>query len=221
VVSISVLKRVIITGGTGGLGNSITKQFKAAGWEVLALSRNDLDLTCSLAIDTFFSANVCDLLICAAGVIRDQPLAKMEESTWDEIYEINYLAAKKCALAAISTMMKNNSGHVIFISSYAANHPTAGQAAYATAKASILGLTRDLALRYGSNNIRANAILPGFMATPMTVNVSDKRKQVVHELHTMGELNTPEIVAEFILFLEEHMPYTSSQIFQLDSRPSF
>ncbi len=220
-LSIWALKRVIITGGTGGLGKSINEQFNIAGWEVLALGRNDLDLRSEPAIGAFFSANDCDLLICAAGIIRDQPLVKMDESTWDEIVEINFSAAKKCALAAIPVMMKKGVGHVIFISSYAANHPTIGQAAYATAKAAMLGLTRDLALRYGSNNIRVNAILPGFMETPMTENVSEKRKQEVRELHTLGAFNTPEIVAEFIRFLEEHMPHTSGQIFQLDSRPPF
>lgn len=220
-LSIWVLKRVIITGGTGGLGKSISKQFNAAGWKTLALDRNHLDLKNSLAIESFFSANDCDLLICAAGTIDDQPLAIMNESAWDEIYEINFLAAKKCASAAILTMSKKNKGHIIFISSYAAKDPAIGQAAYATAKASILGLTKDLASKYGSNYIRVNAILPGFMETPMTENVSEKRKLEVRQLHAINDFNTPDIVAEFILFLEEHMPYTSGQIFQLDSRPSF
>lgn len=220
-LSIWVLKRVIITGGTGGLGKSISKQFNADGWEILALGRNDLDLKNSLAVDSFFSANDCDLLICAAGAIDDQPLSKMNESTWDEIYEINFLAAKKCALAAILTMSKKNKGHVIFISSYAAKDPVIGQAAYATAKASMLGITKDLAFKYGSSHIRVNAILPGFMETPMTEDVSEKRKHEVRQLHAIDDFNTPDIVAEFILFLEEHMPYTSGQIFQLDSRPSF
>ncbi len=220
-LSIWVLKRVIITGGTGGLGKFISKHFNAAGWDVLALGRKDFDLKNSSGIDSFFSANDCDLLICAAGAIDDQPLAKMNESTWDNIYEINFLAAKKCALAAILSMSKKNKGHVVFISSYAAKDPVMGQAAYASAKASILGFTKDLALRYGSNYIRVNAILPGFMETPMTENVSEKRKQEVRQLHAIDEFNTPEIVAEFILFLEEHMPHTSGQIFQLDSRPSF
>ena len=215
---ILVLKRVIITGGTGGLGRAITKQFASAGWEVFALGRNDLDLSDSSAINSFFSTNNCDLLICAAGMINDQTLAKMDESTWDEVFEIHYTAAKLCALAAIPMMSCSGRGHVIFISSYAANHPAIGQAAYATAKAAILGLTKDLALTHGSNNIRVNAILPGFMETSMTEQVSEKRKQVVRELHALGESNTPDMAAEFILFLEQRMPHTSGQVFQLDSR---
>ncbi len=214
-----MLKRVIITGGTGGLGKSITRQFQIAGWEVVALGRNDLDLSDQAAIHAFFSKEQCDLLICAAGIIRDQPLAKMDELIWDEVMEINYAAAMYCALAAIPVMIENGGGHVMFVSSYAANHPTIGQVAYATSKAAILGFTKDLALTYGSNNIRVNAILPGFMETPMTENVSEKRKQEVLDSHVLGEFNTPDIVAEFMLFLQERMPLTSGQIFQLDSRP--
>ena len=217
---IRALKHVIITGGTGGLGKAIAEHFKTAAWTVTALGRNDLNFNDSFEIAKYFATNSCDLLICAAGAIDDQPLAKMDESSWDEIIRINYIAARQCALAAISKMIGNGSGHVIFISSYAANHPTIGQAAYATAKAGILGITRDLAHSHGSNKIRVNVILPGFMDTPMTKNLSIKRKQEIREMHSLGEFNRPEIVAEFILFLEEQMPYTSGQIFQLDSRPS-
>lgn len=216
---IPVLKRVIITGGTGGLGKAITKQFAGAGWEVVALGRTDLDLSDSAAIDRFFSTNDCNLLICAAGMIKDQTLMTMDEFSWDDVFEIHYTAARNCALAAIPMMVRKGHGHVVFISSYAAIHPAVGQAAYATAKAAILGLTKDLALTYGSNQIRVNAILPGFMETPMTEQVSDNRKQLVRELHALGEFNTPDIAAEFILFLEQSMPHTSGQFFQLDSRP--
>lgn len=218
---IAGLKRVIITGGTGGLGKSISQIFKIAGWEVLALCRDDLDLTDELAVAAFFSEHRCDLLICAAGIIRDQPLIKMDEPTWDEMMEINYTAAKNCALAAVPGMIDNGEGHVIFISSYAANHPSIGQAAYATAKSAILGFTKDMALRHGYNRIRFNAILPGFMETPMTANVSDNRKQEVRDSHVLGEFNTPEVTAGFILFLEERMLHTSGQVFQLDSRVEF
>jgi 3-oxoacyl-[acyl-carrier protein] reductase len=218
VLIISVLKRVIITGGTGGLGKSLNQAFCAEGWDTLALSRKDLVLTDSDAVATFFSEHDCDLLICAAGAIDDQPLIKMDEQVWDEIFRINYTAAKICAEAAIPNMLKSGKGHIVFISSYAAIHPTFGQAAYASAKAAILGFTRDLSLRYGSNNIRVNAILPGFMKSNMTAAISQGRKQEVLESHVLGKFNTTDIVAEFILFLEERMPYTSGQIFQLDSR---
>jgi len=213
------LKRVIITGGTGGLGQSIQWYFSAAGWEVVALGRKDLDLGDQLAVEAFFSMQKCDLLICAAGGVKDQILARMDVSTWEELFDMNYKASERCALAAISSMEKNGCGHVVFVSSYSAIHPPIGQVAYATSKAALLGLTKDLAVSVGSNGIRVNAILPGFLETPMTAEVSDTRRKEVLNAHAMGEFNSVDCVAEFIHFLHERMPFTSGQIFQLDSRP--
>ncbi len=143
----------------------------------------------------------------------------MEECEWDDVYAVNFTAARLCAEAAIPGMVERGGGHVVFISSYAAVRPAIGQAAYATAKAALLGLTKELASLHGRKNIRVNAILPGFLETRMTEAVSEKRKEVVRGLHFLGKFNTPAIAADFIWFLEESMPFTSGQSFHLDSRP--
>ena len=143
----------------------------------------------------------------------------MEGDVWDEVFELNFSAARNCAFAAIPAMKRAGEGHVVFISSYAAVHPAVGQAAYATAKAALHGLTKELAKEYGSDGIRVNTVLPGFLETPMTAAVSEKRREVVKELHFLGKLNTPQAAAGFIRFLHEQMPHTSGQIFSLDSRP--
>ena len=216
---ISALKRVIITGGAGGFGSAISSRFRDAGADTTALGRKDLDLADDEAVKAYFSENSCDLLVCAAGIIRDQPLKYMEEQKWDEIFRVNFTAAKNCALAALPSMVERNGGHVVFISSYAAVHPAVGQAAYAAAKASLLGLTKDLAAAYGEKGIRVNALMPGFLETAMTETVSEKRKSVVRDLHFLKEFNTTDAAADFLWFLDERMPWTSGQIFQLDSRP--
>ncbi|MEP3213838.1 MAG: SDR family oxidoreductase [Luteolibacter sp.] len=213
------VERAIITGGTGGLGSAMADCLKTGAWEVVQLGRKDLDLSDHSALAAFFSSEKCDLLVCAAGMIRDQPLSRMEEDAWDEVFLVNFTAARDCARAAISQMVERGRGHIIFISSYAAVHPAIGQAAYATAKAALHGLTKGLAEEHGRNGIRVNAVLPGFLETPMTAAVSEKRREIVRNLHFLGELNTPESAAEFIRFLHERMPHTSGQVFSLDSRP--
>ncbi|MFD2255502.1 SDR family NAD(P)-dependent oxidoreductase [Luteolibacter algae] len=213
------MKRVIITGGTGGLGSAIAKCFKSENWEVIALGRQDLDLLDETALAAYFEKNPCDLLICAAGIIRDEPIKRMTEDHWDKVFSVNFRAATNCAIAALPGMVKRGIGHIIFISSYAAERPTVGQAAYATAKASLTGLTKDLAECYGSKGIRVNAISPGFLETPMTDAVLPRRKEIVRDLHFLGQFNTAEIAAKFIGFLHEHLPFTSGQVFHLDSRP--
>ncbi len=213
------MKRVIVTGGTGGLGNAICGKFQEEKWEVVALGSADLDLTDKDAVQRFFARECCDLLVCAAGIIRDQPIVRMEEGEWDDVFRVNFTAAKLCAEAAIPVMSASGGGQVVFISSYAAVHPAVGQAAYATAKAALLGLTKELAAQYGRENIRVNAVLPGFLETPLTVAVKERRKDAVKELHFLGKFNTPAVVADFIWFLQERMPFTSGQSFCLDSRP--
>jgi 3-oxoacyl-[acyl-carrier protein] reductase len=91
---------------------------------------------------------------------------------------------------------------------------------YAAAKRAILGLTRDLAKRHGRQNIRINAILPGFLDNRMTKSVSEKRRESVRNDHALGRWNTMDRVAAFVRFLHEQMPHTSGQWFQLDSRDS-
>ncbi|MGJ8643759.1 MAG: SDR family oxidoreductase [Luteolibacter sp.] len=213
------MERAIITGGTGGLGSAIASCLSEGGWETVQLGRKDLDLADKNALKAYFSAEKCDLLVCAAGMIRDQPLSRMEEVAWDEVFQVNFTAARNCARAAIPAMIQQGKGHIIFISSYAAMHPAVGQAAYAAAKAALHGLTKELAEKHGNSGIRVNAVLPGFLETPMTSAVTEKRREIVKKLHFLGELNTPETAAEFIRFLHERMPHTSGQIFSLDSRP--
>jgi 3-oxoacyl-[acyl-carrier protein] reductase len=213
------LKRAVITGGTGGLGSAIAAVFREKGWEVVQLGSKDLDLEDTGAVGRFFAEQPCDLLVCAAGIIRDEPLARMEEGSWDDVFAVNFTAAASCAAAVVPGMVSKGCGHVVFVSSYAALHPAVGQAAYAAAKAALLGLTKDLGVRHGSEGLRFNAVLPGFLETPMTDAVSPKRKDAIRSLHHLGEFNTPAAAAEFVWFLEERMPWTSGQVFQLDSRP--
>jgi 3-oxoacyl-[acyl-carrier protein] reductase len=131
---------------------------------------------------------------------------------------VNYQAAAACAAAALPSMIGRGCGHLIFISSHSALHPPVGQLPYATAKAALLGLTASLARINGLHGIRVNAILPGFLETPMTESVSGKRKTGILGQHALGRFNTPDTVAKFIRHLHEDLPHTSGQIFQLDSR---
>lgn len=201
------------------MGSAIARQFRNARWEAVGLGRGDLDLTDRVEVKRYFSENPCDLLVCAAGIVRDQPLVKMETAVWDEVFEVNFTAARNCAAAAVESMAGKGGGHVIFVSSYAAMYPAVGQAAYATAKAALLGLTKGLAAERGADGVRVNAVLPGFLETKMTEGVSGKRKDIVREQHVLGKFNTVEAAAEFFVFLEERMKGTSGQLFQLDSRP--
>lgn len=206
----------VITGGEGDLARHLVAALDHAGFAVHAPGRNELDVTDCQSIESYFKDRHSSLLICNAGIIRDQPLARMSEADWDQVMEVNLQGALACARAALAGM--KGGGHIVFVSSYSALHPTVGQSAYATAKAALLGLVRDLAVQQGAANIRINAVLPGFLATRMTATVSEARRKEVIEQHALGRFNTPECVAAFIRFLHQELPHTSGQTFQLDSR---
>ena len=214
------MKHLVITGAGGGLGKALATVFTDIGWEVGLPGRGELDVTDLAAIRNYFESRPLDLLVCAAGIIRDVPLGHMRENQWNDVFAVNYQGAADCAAAVLPGMIRQGHGHVVFISSYSALHPAAGQAAYAASKAALLGLAADLAARHGPSNIRVNAILPGFMETRMTQTVSDPRKAEILADHALGRFNTPAAVAKFIRHLHDELPHTSGQVFQLDSRIS-
>lgn len=209
---------MVITGGEGGLGQAIARAFAAAGHPVLAPGRRELDVTDAAAVRRFFRAHPPALLVCNAGLTRDAPLARLDEAAWDEVLAVNLRGAAACAAAAARGMLRAGVGHLVFISSHSALHPPRGQAAYAAAKAGLIGLARSLARELGPAGIRVNTLLPGFLDTPMTAGLATERREQVRREHVLGRCNTPEAVAGFLVHLHEHLPHTSGQVFQLDSR---
>ena len=209
---------VVITGGSGGLGRAIVEVFSEDSWQIAAPTRAELDVTNPSGIRSYFESRPVDLLVCAAGIIRDAPLARLDESAWDEVVAVNYQGAAACASAVLPAMIARGRGHIVFISSYSALHPPVGQLAYATAKAALIGLTASLAKEHGAHGIRVNAILPGYLETPMTGTVSERRKKEILNDHSLRRFNTPSATAKLIRFLQENLPHTSGQVFQLDSR---
>ena len=211
--------QAIITGGKGGLGEAISIKLKSAGVDVLSPGRGDLNVADAASVrDYFHQLDYIDLLVCNAGAILDKPLARMSASDWDQVMQVNLKGAFLCAREVSRSMMKRRSGHIIFISSFSAIHPPAGQANYAAAKSALLGVMKSMAQELGARNVRVNAILPGFLETKMTDNLSDEVKQAALQKHTLGRFNTPEAVAEFITHLHQRMLHTSGQVFNLDSR---
>lgn len=211
-------QRAVITGGAGSLGCVLAAELAAHDIEVDAPGRGVLNVSSKKSIADYFNSKPLDLLICNAGITRDAPIARLNEKEWDEVYQTNYLGALHCAEAAIPQLISKGKGHIIFISSFSAKHPPIGLNAYASAKAALLGLVSDLSVRYGASGIRVNAILPGFLETRMTAEVSDERREQVLAHHALGRFNTCEAVAKFVRFLHLEMPHTSGQQFQLDSR---
>jgi 3-oxoacyl-[acyl-carrier protein] reductase len=212
------MNHLVITGGCGGLGSALLAAFHSPHWHLAAPGRHQLDVTQPAAVRGYFAGRAVDLVVCAAGITRDAPLARLDEAGWDEVIAVNFTGAAACAAAVLPGMVARGAGHLVFLSSFSALQPPAGQVAYATAKAALLGLTRRLAHRHGGHGIRVNAILPGFLETALTRQVTAKRRAEILAAHSLGAFNTPAAVAGFIHHLHHCLPHTSGQFFQLDSR---
>ena len=212
--------QAVITGGTGGLGSAIAEVLAAPNWSIAAPGSRELDVTNPSQVRNYFKGRDIDLLVCAAGITRDESLGKLSEEAWDDTWSVNFSGALSCIRAALPKMIERRRGHIILISSFSALRPPRGQAPYAAAKSALLGLCADLASQHGPSNIRINAVLPGFLETAMTSDVTaERRKQIIAD-HVLGRFNTCAHAADFIKFLHHHMPHTSGQVFQLDSRIS-
>jgi len=213
------LELALVTGGQHGLGAVIAGTLVGAGMEVLAPGSGELDVTDVVGVKRYFGKiGELGLLVCNAGVTVDRPLVRITESDWDRVMAVNLNGAFRCAREASRGMMKRRCGHVVFISSFSGVRPPVGQANYAAAKAALLGLMKSMARELGPRNVRVNAILPGFLETPLTQGLSDAIQDVSREKHVLGRFNTPQAVGDFVTFLHQQMPHTSGQVFNLDSR---
>lgn len=208
---------IVITGGGGDLAQEIVKVFQKK-YTLSAPKKQELDVTDPAKVQRFFDKREVDLLICNAGITDDNLLLKMTEKSWDKVLNTNLKGSFLCADACLPSMAQRQRGHVIFINSFSAFHPPAGQAHYAAAKAGLTGLTDSFAKNYGKNGVRVNQICPGWLETKMTAKITEKRKQEVLEKHALRQFNTAASVAHFLLYLHENLPFTSGQTFHLDSR---
>ena len=212
-------RHAVITGGTGSLGSAIAAALQAPGWTIAAPGSKDLDVRDPAAVRNYFHHRDIDLLVCAAGITRDAPIARLTHEAWDDTWSVNFRGALDCANAVLPGMIARGSGHIIFISSHSALHPPAGQAAYGTAKAALFGTGhRSRPPPWSVQHPRQ------CRAARFSRNPHDQHRHRMHAARKfsprtrLGRFNTCERVAAFIRFLHHDLPHTSGQVFQLDSR---
>ena len=208
----------LITGGEGDLAQAIRSELVAAGWEVHAPGRGELDVRDPQAVRAYIVAlPKLDLLVNNAGVVEDSLSLSMTEESFSRVLDVNLSGAFRCARAAVKIMARQRDGHIINIGSFAALAGTAGQSNYAAAKAGMIGLTQSLAAEYGARGVRCNCVLPGFLETRMTRAMLERRRADVLAAHALGRLNTVADAARFIVMLDTFQ-HISGQVFHLDSR---
>jgi 3-oxoacyl-[acyl-carrier protein] reductase len=209
---------VLITGGRGGLGTALAREFSALGDQVRAPGRDELDVRSEKSVEAYFAEiDRLDVLVANAGIVRDATLLKQTNGDFDAVLETNLRGVFLGVRAALRFMIKQRSGHLLLIGSRSARNGPRGQAAYAAAKAGLVAFAQSVAREYGPRNVQCNVVLPGFLETKFVAQLTPDRVEAIRAEHALGRFNTPDNAARFIAQLAR-LDHVSGQVFTLDSR---
>ena len=220
-------KKVIITGATGGIGNSLVKKFTDNGSIVLATGTKEEKLNnlknkfSSILIEKFnldehkniesfieSASNKLgglDILVNNAGITLDNISIRLTEENWKKVLDINLTSTFLMCKFAIKKMLKNKSGKIINITSIVGHTGNLGQANYSASKAGIVAFSKSLAIEYAKKNININCVSPGFIKTEMTDKINEEFKKMLISKIPSGDLGTGEDVSNCVAFLASDM----------------
>jgi 3-oxoacyl-[acyl-carrier protein] reductase len=142
-----------------------------------------------------------DILVNNAGIIRDNTLRKMKLKEWESVLATNLTGVFHCTRAVLGTMLKQERGRIINISSVVGQMGNFGQTNYAASKAGVIGFTKSLARELARKGITVNAIAPGFTETSLVKNLPEKIKAELLERIPMKRFARPEEIAAVVVFL--------------------
>ena len=219
---------IIVTGGTRGIGQSISRAFLEAGANVCATySSNDeaasefkqscgryaeklslykFDVSRGSQVEEFYrqfdeNFSKIDILINSAGIRKDAIVGMLSEEDWDSVLDINLKGCFLMSKFAVQRMSRNRYGRIINITSPSGKMGFQGQGNYSASKAGMVGLTRSLCQEVAKRNITVNCVSPGFIATELLVDLSDQMADQYRKMVPLKRFGTTDEVAHGVLFL--------------------
>ena len=217
-------KNIIVTGASGGIGNSIVKKLFESGANILAtgtrvekleeLKKNfdkikilKFDISQNDKIEEFIENATKELggsldgIVNNAGITKDNLAIRMSLEEWQKVIDVNLTSTFLMSKFSIKKMLKNKSGKVVNITSVVGHTGNLGQTNYTASKAGIIAMSKSLAIEYAKKNININCISPGFIKTAMTDKIDEKFKEIIVSKIPSGKLGEPEDIANAVLFL--------------------
>ena len=242
-------KTVIVTGGALGIGRAVCELLGERGAAVSILDRDekaanqvcrdieaaggravvhDLDVSdldgVQTAVDATYAAfGSVDALVVSAGIQRYGTAVTTDEDQWNEVLNVNLKGAWNAAKASIPYIQKAGGGAIVNVSSVQALASQQNVLAYTVSKHALLGLTRSMAMDFAKDNIRANALCPGTVDTPMLKWAAslDPNPQSVYDacnqMHPLGRIAQPREIAEVAAFLaHESSSFVTGAVWTVD-----
>jgi 3-oxoacyl-[acyl-carrier protein] reductase len=226
------VKKVLVSGGTKGIGRAIVTKLLDEGFSVIATTRDktkanilehknltveNLDLSSKDSVSEFqekVESFKPSILVNNAGVTKDNLFLRMSENDWTEVIETNLNGTYRLTKIFLKDMIKNKWGRIINIGSVSGLMGNPGQTNYASSKAALEGFTRSLAKEIGSRNITVNLVSPGFINTDMTSGLTIEK---LESQIPLGRMGNPSDVASLVAFLaSEGAGYITGQTLVVD-----
>jgi NAD(P)-dependent dehydrogenase (short-subunit alcohol dehydrogenase family) len=208
-----------LVGRNAQAGQELTEKIKRTGGSAMFLpadvSKSD---RVARAVDDFVRAyGGIDTVVSSAGIAVIGEVTDMDERDWHRIIDTNLTGTFYVARFTIPHMLARGGGSFTAVSSDAGVTGSSGYAAYCASKHGVNGLIRCLALDYGAKGIRANAVCPGFVETPMAELLTPEERELWKRFVPLGRFASPEEVAEAIAHLSSPAAaYTNGMMFSLD-----
>lgn len=228
-------KKVLITGGTRGIGRAIAETFAKNGAHVIILGTSEQKAQETLfklkevavhpeqlfeyklvnvgrhhevltALDHIEKAwGALDVVVNNAGITRDNLLMRMSEKDWNEVLDVNLKSIFSVCHHVIKSMLKARKGKIINISSVIGLTGNPGQVNYSASKFGVVGFTRSLAIEVAKRGVCVNCIAPGFIETDMTASLTETQKEELMRKIPMQKLGSANDIAQAALFLASSM----------------
>jgi len=234
------IKKILITGASGGIGSAICNKFQSKNFNMILTSSSNEKLenlkkiygesNYYYKVDLSDSANLQDCLdkislehkdisviVNNAGITQDNLIFRMKYEQWSNVMQTNLNSNFQIIKSLLPNMLSKKYGKIIGISSIVGSTGNPGQANYVASKSGMVGLYKSIALEVAKRNINVNIVSPGFISTIMTDDLSDEHKKSYLSKIPMSRFGTPEDIANIVFFLaSDDSSYITGQNFHVN-----